>query len=608
MKRYLSKFLNILPTPKINLIILVILFISISIIEALGIGLIGPFLHLANNPNLVDENEWSSRLVNFFDFSSPQQFVAILGVGIIALFIIKSILSWRIKTYVFGFCLRVRGKLCNNLMKAYLEAPYTFHLSKDSAHAIQTLNNYTKSFSLDILMPLLNSTANLMIIIALSLLLIITSVSTVVAILFLLLPLALLLNGFKHKIRHWGKKINSSDESIIRVVNYSLGGIKETKVIGCGPYFQNQLLEYTRDFEDAGTSLLAFQVLPRILVETILVIFLIGFTSILLFLNRNIQDIMPILGVFALASIRLLPAVSNLASGVSKLRSMSYVLDQLDYDLKEIETLKSKDSGISQGYTNLKVKNSDIEPGLNSTKINLKSEVILEEVTYQYPDTLEPAIENISLTINKGESVAFIGQSGAGKTTLVDIILGLLVPQSGDIKIDGNSVYNNLRSWQDLLGYIPQSIFLTGDTIERNIAFGVTDDLIDQDKLAKALEVAQLADLIQELPEGVKTLVGERGVRLSGGQRQRIGIARALYHGRDILVLDEATSALDNETESLVTESIQSLIGIKTMIVIAHRLTTIKNCDRVYVMEKGQIVRSGSYEEIVLNESTVNDE
>jgi len=199
-----------------------------------------------------------------------------------------------------------------------------------------------------------------------------------------------------------------------------------------------------------------------------------------------------------------------------------------------------------------------------------------------------------------GQSIALIGKSGAGKTSLVDVFLGLLIPQSGDIQVDGHSVYQDLTAWQRSIGYIPQSIFLMDDTIRRNIAFGVTDHLVDEKRLSYALELAQLSELVKELPEGLQTSVGERGVRLSGGQRQRIGIARALYHEREILVLDEATSALDNETEAMVSEAIRALSGTKTMIIIAHRLTTVEHCDRIYAMDKGQIVKYGSYQEVVL--------
>nr|MCU0551394.1 ATP-binding cassette domain-containing protein [Leptolyngbya sp. Prado105] len=230
------------------------------------------------------------------------------------------------------------------------------------------------------------------------------------------------------------------------------------------------------------------------------------------------------------------------------------------------------------------------------------NQVSLERIEYRYPGVEEDALKEISLTLKKGESIGLIGRSGAGKTTLVDVILGLLIPTNGDIKIDGYSVYRNLRAWQNLIGYVPQTIFLSDDTLARNIAFGVPDHLMDQERMMQAIQAAQLTELIKDLPQGLQTRIGERGVRLSGGQRQRIGIARVLYHDRQIIVLDEATAALDNETESLVSEAVKSLGGEKTIIIIAHRLSTIEHCDRIYQLEKGQIISSGSYQDVILNQ------
>ncbi|MGI0500045.1 ATP-binding cassette domain-containing protein [Limnospira platensis] len=467
MQNFINRFFFILPASPKQLVILVILFVLMSVLEAFGIGMIGPFLSLASNPDLVNDSELVASIYAGLNLTEASQGIALLGLFIIGLFTVKSFLNWRIKTYVFGFCLKVRGKLCEKLIQEYLSVPYTFHLSKDSASVIQCINNYTKAFALDILMPILNSSANLMIIIALSGLLLLTSKLVVIVLIFLFVPLIVILNAFKDKIKYWGKRVSYADESIIRIVNHSLGGIKETKVIGCYDFFEEQLSYQSREYIEAGTLLLSFQIVPRILVEAILIVFLVGITSTMILLGQDIDGLIP-----------------------------------------------------------------------------------------------------------------------------------------GDIKIDDISIYNNLRSWQNMIGYIPQSIFLMADTIERNIAFGVADDLIDHKRLQQALEMAQLMDLVKELPDGINTMVGERGVRLSGGQRQRIGIARALYHERDILVLDEATSALDNETESLVTESIKSLSGIKTMIMIAHRLTTIQHCDRIYVMDKGKIINSGTYEEIVISKTT----
>ena len=280
---------------------------------------------------------------------------------------------------------------------------------------------------------------------------------------------------------------------------------------------------------------------------------------------------------------------------MGQMQNASYSLDMLYLDLKEIEKPEfTKYLDLDDSVT---IRHNSLSP-VNLTSA-FTNQVELSNVIYRYPGTEEAALDNISLTIKKGQSIAFIGKSGAGKTTLVDVILGLLELESGDIRVDDISIYKNIRSWQNLIGYIPQSIFLMDETIERNIAFGVPDHLIDAERMNKAIKAAQLTELVEHLPNGIKTSVGERGVRLSGGQRQRIGIARVLYHEREILVLDEATSALDNETERLVSEAIQSLSGTKTMIIIAHRLTTVEHCDCIYLLEKGSLAKSGTYQEVV---------
>jgi ABC-type multidrug transport system fused ATPase/permease subunit len=330
------------------------------------------------------------------------------------------------------------------------------------------------------------------------------------------------------------------------------------------------------------------------MIETMLVLGLVGFTSISLIVYQNLESLLPVLGIFTVASLRMVPAITGLVKGASTLRNSTYTLDRLYLEFKEIESFQKE--AVSQFSVAMNTRSRE-----NYQKKNLtfRDRIVLDGVSYRYPEANEHALSDISLTLRKGESIAFIGKSGAGKTTLVDVILGLLLPQQGDIQVDDTSIYQNLRSWQNLIAYIPQSIYLIDDTIERNIAFGVPDEAIDGEKVEKAIQAAQLQDLIAELPEGMKTSVGERGVRLSGGQRQRIGIARAIYHDRPILILDEATSALDNETENLVSEAIESLAGVKTTIAIAHRLSTIQNCDRIYLMEKGKIVKSGTYQEVV---------
>jgi ABC-type multidrug transport system fused ATPase/permease subunit len=595
---YLSKVLYVLSGAKSSLVLLLIVFVSSSVLEAIGIGLIGPFISIVSEPGSIHRKPFLAWIYIQTGVQSTSEFILIFGLFVVVIFCIKSVTYFIAQNYIYKFAFNQEGILISRLLNAYLRVPYTFHLSRNTAVLLKTIIIEVNRFVHFCMLPLLSSISNLVISCVLLLLLAKTNLLLLVMILGVLLPVFLVFHRFGSSFRQWGKTSSEMHQEMMRTINHSLGGLKETKVIGCESYFLQQLDEQILKHKEAVTLTFSVQVLPRILIEAAIVIFLVFYISISqIFLKQNFQEVTALLGVFAFASLRLIPSTSQFIQGMSMLRNSSYTLDIIYFDLKEIEKQRLQDE--------LKIR-SDIQHGNSispekseSVALSFIDQINLENITYHYSDTLEAAIKNIYLTIKKGESIALIGKSGAGKTTLVDIILGLLKIESGDILVDGVSIYSNLRNWQNLIGYIPQSIFLIDDTIERNIAFGVPDHLIDPEKLDKAIQAAQLTELIEQLPNGIKTSVGERGVRLSGGQRQRVGIARALYHDREILVLDEATAALDNETESMVTESIRALSGIKTMIIIAHRLTTVKHCDRVYMLEKGCIVESGTYQEVV---------
>ncbi|MDJ0732790.1 MAG: ABC transporter ATP-binding protein [Nostocaceae cyanobacterium] len=586
MWKYISKFIYIFPSNPVILIPWFLTFISVSFLEVFGIGLIGPFIQLANNPDIVSNNAYLLFLYNQLGFTEVNNFIVVLGVSIIILFSVKSIIAWYSQSKIFKFSYIQKEKLIARLMHGYIEAPYTLYLTKNSAQVIQNVINQTRIFSDSVLSTLLTTSSNSINIIIISIFLCVVSPVAVGALLLIAIPLFLLFNSFKGKMHIWGKELHDSSQEIIRSINHGLGGFKETRILGCGEYFEAEAIQQARRFANASIGFYSFKLSPRFMVETILVVFLVGFVSIFLLLNQDIQKLTSTLSILSFASIRLIPAFTNFTNGLGVLRNSSYALNQLYSDLKELETID--------------LDRQDQHNSQEDKKISFTQEIVLDQVTYRYPSASDNSLTGLSLNIPKDKSIALIGKSGAGKTTLVDVILGLLTPQAGDITVDGVSIYNNLRSWQNMIGYIPQSIFLIDDTIERNIAFGIPDHLINPEKLNKAIQTAQLAEVVANLPHGVKTRVGERGVMLSGGQRQRVGIARALYHEREILVLDEATSALDNETEHLVTEAIKSLSGTKTMIIIAHRLSTVEHCDCIYMLEKGQIVKSGNYQEVVL--------
>jgi ATP-binding cassette, subfamily B, bacterial PglK len=569
------------------------LFLFTSFMEVIGIGMVGPFMALATNPDILQKNQWLNSIYTALHLSSHNQFMLLSGLTLIFIFFAKAFLNFRNQKSIFEFGFNLQAELSTTLMHAYLRAPYIYHLNKNSAIIVENITNETDRFANRYMMPLLTFVSNGIVTLVIVLLLVATNILATVIIAGVMLVALISLNILKDRPKRWGRNVTQARIEMHRAINHGMGGLKETKVIGCESYFDHQLQEQAYKFSKNASLAASFSIVPRFLIEAFLITFLILFTFLFLNINEgNSENLTSVLGVFALASIRLLPIVSGMTTTVNNLKYNSHSLDVIYFDLKELEKLKSND--ISHLPVNLSEQLTHSKESFTFSK-----EIRLENITYRYPNTDRNSLDGLSLEINKGESIGLIGKSGAGKTTLVDVILGLLTPQSGDIKVDGVSIYNNLEVWNTLVGYVPQSIFLIDDTLERNIAFGVPDSLIDHQRVLRAIEAAQLSDLIDMLSHGMQTIIGERGVLLSGGQRQRIGIARALYHEREILVFDEATAALDNETEGLVTEAIKSLGGTKTIIIIAHRLSTIEHCDRIYMIEGGRVTKSGSYQDVV---------
>ncbi len=572
------------------------IFIFVSTLEIIGTGIVGPFIAIATNPNLIKTNYWVNLIYSQFDFSSEQYFLGVLGGIVVITFYIKTLFSFVSQTAVFKFTHNLKGDLSYRILTAYLKAPYSLNLRINSASIIQHVINTTDNVCLGFVMPLLTVISNFVIVLALTLLLIKASAMALFLIV-LLLPIVFgLVKLLQSRLAFWSKEGWGAYEEMVRIMHHALGGLKEARVIGCEYYFDRQMEQQTKRYSNNLYLNHSYNNLPRFVIEAFMVSFIVGFTFLYINLNRDQgQNLTAILGIFGLASVRLLPAISNLVSNSNRASSNAFAINELFFYFQEIE----KEKTLPYVNKNYPPKNWSVDS--NAPPFSLKQQIVLSDIAFCYPDTSKRSLDDINLIIPKGQSIGLIGKSGAGKTTLVDVLLGLFIPQFGDIKVDGISVYSNLRAWQNLLGYVPQSIFLIDDTLERNIAFGVPDRLIDRDRLKKAIEMAQLSEVVEQLPNGIKTVVGERGVLLSGGQRQRVGIARVLYHEREILVFDEATAALDTETEKLVTEATKALSGKKTIIIIAHRLSTIKHCDQIFQLEQGRIIKSGSYQEVVLD-------
>jgi ATP-binding cassette subfamily C protein len=380
---------------------------------------------------------------------------------------------------------------------------------------------------------------------------------------------------FRGRMLQIGTQLQDSSGKMIQYAQEGLGGVKEIKVMGREAFFEDGFALHVERYARALRRAQVIHNFPMHFLETL---FVASFAGLLIFLTvtHKATNAFPLMGVYAAAAFRLIPSLSRIMTATNRIKQSNNSLMLVVTELSRPRAEASAPPAGSLSFTN----------GIRVSGLH-----------YQYPGSDTDTLKNISLDISQGEMIGFVGRSGSGKTTLIDCLLGLLEPTRGAVLVDGIDIRENLPQWRRQVGYIPQNIFLTDDSLRKNIALGLDAELIDEDRLWRALEAAQLADFVRELPAGLETTIGERGVRLSGGQRQRIGIARAMYHDPAVLILDEATSALDNETEKAIVETLGGLKREKTILVIAHRMTTIENCDRVFVLQGGEFVASNAFVE-----------
>lgn len=561
---------------KFKLVGLVVLMIIGSVLELLAVAVFNPFIEVMMQTSSIADDSFLQFFFQHTNIDSVEGYLIALSFIIAVIYVVKNVYLTFEQNAILSFSYRTRMNLATRLLTTYMNEPYTFHLSKNIAEMQRCLQTDTSQF-----MSLINSCLQLAVefvtCLALGVYLFHTSHSITVLIGLLLGLCVFIFFIISKKVSSkLGRQNEFYNAKLFQWINQSLGGIKEVKILQREKYFiDSYRTNYKKVIWGARVNELLAAV-PKYIVETVAIVGLVlAIVVKLLFGHGALETFVPQMAVFAVAAFRLLPSVGKINAYVNNVMYTKASLDMIYQDLCEIE----------------KNKPIDVEWEGKTENWEFKKGVFAEHITYHYPDSDTEVLHDITLEIPKGKTVALIGPSGAGKTTLADIILGLLPPVSGVVRMDDKNIYENLRSWRQKLGYIPQSIYLSDDTIRNNVAFGIYEDQIDDDAIWKALEKAQLKDFVQGLEKGLDTYVGDRGVRLSGGQRQRIGIARALYHDPEILVLDEATSALDSGTEQAVMESIESLQGLKTMIIIAHRLTTIKNADLVYEVSGGTVIQ-----------------
>ncbi|HMP14580.1 MAG TPA: ABC transporter ATP-binding protein, partial [Saprospiraceae bacterium] len=467
---------------------------------------------------------------------------------------------------------------------AYMYAPYTFILNRNSAELMRNVQIETKEIIQGIIIPGLGAFMGaIMTLFTAILLIVVTPWVALVGVVIIGGGSALFFRVVKNRLKRYGLTAKEERKETLKAINHGLGGLVDARMLRREPFFISYLTKSVASFARVNRLRQVIAKASPYILETISVAGLLLIVMALLFTGRDAASLIPTLALFGVATMRLRQTVSQIVSGITQIQySLPAIGNVLD-DLQELEHTQKKD---------LKKK---------KPAISFQDSIRMEGISFTYPNADSPALQDIDLTIRRGESVAFVGATGSGKSTIVNIILGLLEPTHGKITVDGVDIRDNPTNWRSHIGYIPQSIFLTDDTIARNIAFGLTDAEMNTEQLWTAIRAAQLEDFILSLPQREQTIVGERGVRLSGGQRQRIGLARALYHNPDILIMDEATSALDNQTESLVMEALENLRAERTFIMIAHRLSTVEQCDRLYYLQDGSIAGIGTFSELALD-------
>ena len=570
------------------LLLLFLIFIGMFL-ETLGVGIVIPVFTIIMDPNIVDKYPAGALfltklsplnwLPNNLNISSIQnQIITGAIMIIIFVYIFKAcfliFLTWVQSTFITNLNISWSDKL----FSGYLFQPYSFHLQRNSALLIRNINqtgNFAASLELTLVLI-----SEILVVVGISSLLIITEPlgASVIILIFLLSSYIFHLYTKKH-LHNWGIKRHLHEGQRIKHIQQGLGGVKDLKILGREKTFSFQFLKHAMAVAWVSRNQKVLKSLPRLWLEIIIVICLSVLLLLMLIEEKSVNELIPTLGLFAAASFRLMPSANKILGNIQQLKYDAPVINNIYKELVE-----NKPKEVSERFNKI---------------LSFKKSIKLENISYTYEKTSIPTINNININIDFGSQVGFIGESGAGKSTLINIILGLLNPKEGVIKIDDFDIQSNLRGWQNQIGYVPQDIFLTDDTLRNNIAFAISEDKILDETVKKAIKEANLEKFVKGLPNGLNTMVGERGVRISGGQRQRIGIARALYHQPSVLILDEATSSLDTDTEKEIMKGVIKLKNHKTVLIVSHRPSTVEMCDQIFKIESGKIVKKGKFEEVI---------
>jgi ATP-binding cassette, subfamily B, bacterial PglK len=579
--QYLREILELLGEERRKLPWLVLLFLGSSLLDFVGIGLIGAYVALITVPDNLPEGLQGFIAVLGSPRDRDSLFV-FLGLILVAIFLLKTVAAIFCQRATLRFSQQQQVRLRSGLMQAYQRLPYAEFLRRNSSEYVYAIEGLTGDFAQVVHIGLRTLGDAIMALVLLSLLA--WQDAPVLALLAGLISATVY--GYdrlaRKNLRRYGERANQGATRLVQGIHEGIEGLKEIRVLGKESHFHRMVDDGASEYARFHTLAQVVTAVPKYLLEFTMVVFVVGLVLFNVLAGRDLGLLVPTLGMFGVAALRLMPAANALSSGLLQLRYARHSIRQLYRDLRALDGVRL-----------------ETPTRVDAARPERFRSLVLDRVHFTYANSPTAALEDLSMEIRADESIGLIGASGAGKTTLVDVLLGLLEPQRGELRYNGRPLKEALAEWRSQVAYLPQQTFLLDSTLRQNVALGVEEDEIDEQRLRESLRQARLADLAAQLPEGVSTLIGERGVRLSGGQRQRVAIARAFYHGRDVLVMDEATSALDNETEREIVEEIRRLKGQKTLIVIAHRLTTVQHCDRIFRLKDGRIVEQGTYDEVL---------
>jgi len=585
----LLKQLNALltSTHRKHLALLSILVLLSGIAEIVGIASIMPFMGMVVSPDIVTNNHYLDFLYHYLSFSSTTTFLRFIGVIVLSIMLVSNLISALTIWGVLQFSFSLGKDLSNKMFSSYLNHSYVFFLNRNSSELVQNILWEIGRIVNGILIPLLTVYAK--IVVAASILVLLVWMNPQLA-----LVVGLVLGGayslvfflVRKSLSKSGNEVAVENAKRTQIAYETLGGIKDIKLLGRERDFYDRFQKPIELYALYQSRSQMISLLPRYALETLAYGGIIVIVIYLLAVQKSASHTLPMMALYALAGYRIMPALQQIFANLASVRFNISAVERITKDLKTLSPQKDGDHPV---------------PSPETTPLPFTGSISLENIVFRYTDRPEPVLKGVSLSIKANTTIGIVGSTGSGKTTTLDILLGLLEPESGRLIVDGIPISKeNVRAWQANIGYVPQQIMLMDDTIERNIAFGIPDDKVDREKVVKAAKLAHLHDFIEkELEKGYETEIGEKGVRLSGGQRQRIGIARALYHEPSVLVLDEATSALDNITENVIMEALHTLSRQKTILMVAHRLTTVRECDWIFVMENGHLSDQGTYQELL---------